>query len=382
MTKRGALLLILPVSLIILITLCLAFILPDKAYSDTEYRSLAQRPDFSSWESVPSLFEDYFTDQFPARGQLVRAYTELQLLQNKTYVRDLYVSEDGWLIPRDYLLSHWDMEQAARCVNELAAASPDKALYFLCVPQKSYLFGYKLPYEGMTHHENLPVFTAALDSGVRLVNAADAMDAMPPAVKETLFYRTDFHWNARGAFEAYKLLLDEMIHTGDLPGHAAARPEDYPETVTGQRYLGDLNRRMSYRFDAEETIQAAYKDALPVVFSLWQDGGWQEVPANSIYNTGADAPETTYNDAYTDNLGRYKMTSPLSATGQKLLVIKDSMQNPTSSLFPAVFRETEVIDPRFLTDITVKEIAAASDADLVVIFYNSSNITGDMYNFG
>ena len=59
---------------------------------------------------------------------------------------------------------------------------------------------------------------------------------------------------------------------------------------------------------------------------------------------------------------------------KKILVIRDSMQGATTWLFRDFFKETELVDPRNITDIkkSYTEIIKESDADIVLFMFNSS----------
>ncbi len=381
MTRGGALLLVLPVSMLTLFWAIAFFLSPTQTTSTYENRKLAAFPATGELRAFPRDFETYFTDQFPFRDQWVTAYTGLQLWQHQTYVRNNVICGD-WLMSKEYPAEASQMSAAAQKVNALQKAD-GRPIYYLSVPRKSYALSDLYPDPAMAHTENLPIFLGQLDRSIHVVNASKAMALLSREQRESMFYKTDFHWNARGAFYAWKQLVNAMVEAGDLPETARVDDQDYPETtVTGKRYLGDLNRQISYLFDVNEPIvYVRYRAALPVVYTRLIDGVMTEVPEHEIFAADLDKDELNYIGAYTANMAYYRVDSPESLTDRKVLVIRDSMQSPTTPLFAAVFRSTEFLDVRYLTDKTVKDYLAESDADLVVMFYNSANLTGEMYEF-
>ncbi len=378
MTKKGALFLAVPFCLITLFFLTAYFFTPKSGFDDIEGRSLAAFPKADTLKdgSFPSKFETYLTDQFPFRRTMVRTYTELLMLQNKFYGRNLFISDSGWLIPRDYSLDTNDILWAAGELNALADAFPDTPVYFLCTPQKTYTFGYMLPYGELTHHEYLELFLQNVE--VPVVNAAQVFEEMPPAEKEARFFKSDYHWNARGAFTAFSLLMERLSADGLTPAFA---PADFHEEIYPDKLLaGDLNRRLGYKMDRNEPVMLMrYKEQLPVSYELLEGGVWTSVPEKRIFAPGLDDREVSYNDIYTANYGGFRIESPHALTDQKILVLKDSMQNPTTNLFPVYFCETMFVDLRYRGDTTAEQIIQEENPDIVVIVYNCANIRGEMY---
>lgn len=67
----------------------------------------------------------------------------------------------------------------------------------------------------------------------------------------------------------------------------------------------------------------------------------------------------------------------------KLLIIKDSYTLPVQAYLSTVFREIDVLDPRFVTDCTVAEYIAQTEPDLVILMLSPSAIGTEHYlDFG
>lgn len=386
-TRFGAFMIIGSFAAIIFVFSVMHILTPDLPSSKTENRSLQAFPAIRGIPSgnFQSQFNNYYSDQFPFRDSFLSAYTILSMQSPNIYVRKKFISKDGWIIPQDFSYSHQTMELAADAVNELyeVVQQADKKLYFTLVPQKSYLFGYKLPYPELTEKEKAGYFASHLRNEISLINVADIMDALSPEEKEDLFFKTDLHWNGKGAYFGFKEIIAGMIDNGDLTQEASIVDAQFDLVEYEKAYDGDLNRNLSYLVPKDRKVPyMVYQGSMDLACEIYQeDGSWQSASFNKIFASGLANYEIDYNQAYTYNLGRYIVTNKDSLTDQKILILKDSMQNPTTGLFSVVFRETEIVDVRNIKRVTAKEIIQESDADVVLIFYHTSNLTGEMYQF-
>ena len=98
---------------------------PDQAYSDTENRYLASRPEFS-WESLFSGsytqdYESYITDQFPMRDQWIGLKTRTEMALGKAETKNVWLADDDYLIV-NYPASDFEGEQAGKNRDTLAEA--------------------------------------------------------------------------------------------------------------------------------------------------------------------------------------------------------------------------------------------------------------------
>ena len=64
-----------------------------------------------------------------------------------------------------------------------------------------------------------------------------------------------------------------------------------------------------------------------------------------------------------------------------ILIIKDSYVNPMQVMFAEQFQTVEVVDNRYITDVTAAELVKESNADLVLFMFNDTNISGSSFVF-
>jgi len=128
------------------------FLTPDRENSEVENRSLAQIPVVTK-ESITSgeLFgnlDRYFTDQFYKRDWFIKKYTEEQMYMGKTYVNDIVVADNDWLMfpPIDQTYEN-EIKQSINQLDSLADSFKGEAVefYMALAPYKMNLLINKYP---------------------------------------------------------------------------------------------------------------------------------------------------------------------------------------------------------------------------------------------
>ena len=130
----------------------LSYLKDDREFSNLEYRTLVQKPqkDLSLIRSGEYFkqYEDYFSDQFIARDEWVKRYTQLQMKVSPTFVNNLYVTDDNYIINRpnpDFPLE--ELNTSANEINQLGEYLNNKGtkLYQFLFPSKTNVFSSALP---------------------------------------------------------------------------------------------------------------------------------------------------------------------------------------------------------------------------------------------
>ncbi|MCR5663949.1 MAG: hypothetical protein K6G17_03605 [Oscillospiraceae bacterium] len=242
---------------------------------------------------VLTQFSDYFADRFALRQSLLTAWAKLNASVFQTSVEEQVVlGTDGWLYYAktldDYLgrgLSDGELRLAARnlLLMQEYAESRGTAFVFTIAPNKNSLYPEHMPAfaERDRSLSNAERFIPMLErSGV---NYADLFGAFQN--REVLYFRTDSHWNARGAALAADALLaafgrdsdyfngpfsETTPHPGDLYEMLFPRGEEREEDCVyspGFRFEterdpngGNALTIRSYNEEAEGTL-LCYRDS-------------------------------------------------------------------------------------------------------------------------
>ena len=172
---------------------------------------------------------------------------------------DVLLGRDGWLFYQetldDTLRTHPLTEQqlfgAARTLALLQeyAAGQGAQLYFTVAPNKASLYPEYLPYVGepLTEASDVDRLIPYLEA-----QSVPYLDLFAPfqETDEVLYYRTDSHWNVRGAALAHDALIAALNKTDQAPFFSGPYHD-------GDPHLGDLYE-MLYPTGTETEPDAAY----------------------------------------------------------------------------------------------------------------------------
>jgi alginate O-acetyltransferase complex protein AlgJ len=221
-----------------------------------ENRTLASFPRFST--AANSLYvysadlRGYFRDNFALRTAMIRLNTLIRLqFLHVTSNRKVILGNDGWLFyAGDYSIdnftrtSQFSQKELDRWVDELH----DQALW---LAKRHAKFIYVIaPSKETIYPEHMPSYLARSDRpsrfdqlSARLRNDSSILfvDLRPALIaakfEERLYHLTDTHWNQRGAFVAYKTIIEAAATA--FPNLKPLQRKDFrPTTRVG--FSGDL----------------------------------------------------------------------------------------------------------------------------------------------
>lgn len=375
----------------------LSLFLPDRAVSEFENRALAQQPTVTK-ESLASgeYFKDvetYFTDQFVSRDNWVKNYMKLHLASNKTYVGGYFVTDDNWIFPKPTTqFPQKSLNASAKSLNDLGKylGKKNTPLYYFPMLSKVNALGTMIPsYIPKGRYEaNKQYLFSKLDP--KLVHFQDTKKPIVSKYSQKqiqeMYLKTDHHWAMKGAFLGYQMMMEEI-------GKDFSIPKDYQQsqyTYSCKKdwlILGSYNRRLNKLVDYS-TEHPCYYTPKNYSFNDYKiyRGPIQNknmIPFNKYYKAGFKGKEKQldFSYAYALNYGELNFINPKSKNNLKMLLIKDSYANPIIPYIAHHFKQTTVVDPRYSTKQTTYDLLKKESYDLVVILYNDSNLTGDMYNF-
>lgn len=172
-----------------------------------------------------------------------------------------------------------------------------------------------------------------------------------------------------------------MQENGLLDGVVLPAAEDFAWQDLDCPYRGDLNRRFSYLFSMQEEIP--YYSIRETSELQYYDAKDVEVPRESIWARGLQSgEEMQYNLLSTENLGFYRICNPNARSARRVLILKDSMEDPMTDYWAELFSETIVIDPRsYLREESLPELVAEYDIDMALFLYHQNNLSEELIDF-
>jgi len=214
--------------------------LPGWPHSLADYRRFSER------------MTAYVNDHFGLRSQLTRWNSELRLRLGSSSSPSVAIGRDGVLFyayHEERLLEQHTGEEVftpgdlERWIQSVVAERDwlkqrGIAFYVLIAPDKSTIYPELLP-----DYQKLPDATTRLDQIAARLKTVDGLEFIDPRAalwraKQTgrLYWRADSHWGPRGAFIAYRQLMDRVVET--FPNAHAVTLDEYQSTVLPVR--GDL----------------------------------------------------------------------------------------------------------------------------------------------
>lgn len=349
----------------------LLFVLPKSTFSEDENRTLTSLPTLTS----DALFEGAYTEQLsaflrdhlPLRGPLLKtkAATELALLKkennhviaapNSALVKRFSYTELQLQVLRDNLLMVTDLKDAL---------SKHGSAVFLCAPRAVDVLTDSSVYEPAA----CSPWTILAEVAPDALTLRDRL-RQRSILGERVWFRTDHHWTALGAFYAYEALGEALGYTPypkdaftaievchDFLGttYSSARiPLVRPDTVTAFRYEGDGGYTCTDRLTGRTRAGLYVEEAL--------------------------AKKDKYQYFLGENTARLSITKNGESDRPTLLIIKDSF---AQSLVPLLARhfDIEMLDLRYFRgDATevIREITENPNYVGALILYNADTLTGD-----
>lgn len=373
-------------SIIICVVFCLllfgmsflSIVTPTKSFSENENRFLTKKPKFTKENFLSGKYateyETFITDQFPARNQWItlKTWTERILLKQES--NGVYFGKDDYLI---------ETHQASDLDTEQLATNTERLIEFLSKATK--LLGKEhvkmmlVPTANMILTDKLPPFATGFDQFAYLeqVNEklskeqieqvqVDVSDILLEHKKEDIFYRTDHHWTALGAYYAYTVWAKSC-------GFDLAPLESYNKTEISNDFYGTIYSKVNIKVKPD-TI---------VIYEPKEEKKYQVE-----YNLGEKTTDTLYEmeqlkgkDKYAIFLGGNNAVVkikqyPSRAERGKLLIIKDSYAHCFTPFVLEHYQEVEMIDLRYF-NMSVLEYIDMNGYDDVLFLYNIPNFAKD-----
>ncbi len=333
-------------------------------------------PPMEMGKITTSIGDFYFSEQFPYRDTLVKLYSKYLLASGKIDARDVYIM-DGWIYPLAFDAQKSDIEAVGVALNRMANKYPDIEFYYQIMPhKKSMLYSLEdnkyLPYTQGERSRQL--LKDLLKQGhINVVDTQEYFNNLSLEEKKKLYFKGDFHWNALGAYEGMKFLQDAMVAKGTISEDQKFSDDDFVfRTLDDKQYIGDLQVRFSGLIALDEVvpmIESIHKDDMTyytIYNNIWK--------RETLIGAGLDKNPIKYVDVYTENLGYYGCINENAKTDKKVMVFKDSFQNPNTDMLSTIFRDVAIIDVRYIDwSFWFHHMVEKSQPDAIIFMYQEQN---------
>ena len=338
----------------------LHILLPDRTFSPVENRTLSKMPDFS-WSalvdgSYTSKLEKYLEDQFPLRDGWMGLKNRYEYLLGKREFHGVYLCGDR--------LIH-KIEDASRAEQNIAYLQKlteltDIPVYLGLIPTAAEVYRDQLP-AGAENFDQAAYLEKVRESVPDAV-WVDMEKWMDGASGVSLFYRTDHHWTSAGAWHGYAALMEAMGEPFE--------PLGPPETVSDDFY-GTLYSSSGVHWLAPDTIER-YVSGEGVTVENFEKG-----ETHGLYVDSFLGEKDKYASFLGGNTPLYIIRNPEAASGEKLLVVRDSYSDAMAPFLSQFFAEIHLVDLRYYRT-SVAEYARENGMDQIFVCYSVENFVKDM----
>jgi len=351
---------------------CANALTPDKAESEVENRSLAQRPKLSAENVLSGAYmtdyEKYVTDQFVVRDGWVAAKAWSERLSGKQENNGVYFCDGSTLITRFDAPNQKRLENNVKYISQFTEKAGVPVTFGL-IPTQAFVWADKLP-EGAPNYDQREVWAQASNALNGKAALADGLwSALSAHRDEPIFYRTDHHWTSLGAYYGYAAL-------GEVLGYEPLPLETYQKTTVSTDFYGTVFSSSGVRWVQPDEIDIYVPaDGITVESHTYDKLGNPMVEPRQLY----DESYLSKKDKYSMFLGGQQSLGVVK-TGNtdkpKLLLIRDSYSDSLVPFLTPHFSEIHLIDLRYYKQSTAQYIKD-NGIDRAVILYSVPNFVSD-----
>ena len=339
---------------------------PDREFSDTENRKLAQFPKLT----LSSVFDgsflsglgDYLADQFPGRDRWISLNLRLNQLLGQKEAGGVYLCRDDYLIqiPGEPNLPQAERNLAA--AERFAERYPDLNMVMTVVPNAITVLSDLLPENAPARDQraDLQWIQGQLDK----VRFCDVTDTLLAHKSEPIYYKTDHHWTSLGAKYAFHAMAEELKIQ-------PVKEEDYTAYPVSNTFEGTLSSK-SGSHTAKDTVEIFIPHTSIDYYVNYADTGEN---ISSLYRRSALDQKDHYTVFFGGNHARVDITTTAD-TGRCLLLFKDSYANCMVQFLYPYYDHITMIDPRYYYDNIDLVVKSESITD-VLLLYNADTFLAD-----
>lgn len=330
-----------------------AWLLPAKAFSDSERRKLAQFPElsFASVQdgSFMTKFESYTQDQFPLRDtfrtmKAFSAYYMLGQLDNN----DIYI-RNGYAAKLEYPLNMESINHAAdrfEYIYKNYLSDKDVKTYLSIVPDKSYFLAAENGYLSMDYDKLFSVMQEKMDYAeyIDITGTLDIED----------YYKTDTHWRQEKLIDTAEQLAAGMGVT--LSGSYVTRTLEQP-------FYGVYYGQAALPLPAE-TLYYLTNDLLDSCQVTNHETG----AVGGIYNMDKAEGKDPYELFLSGSISLLTIENPKAENDRELIVFRDSFGSSIVPLLAEGYSKITLIDIRYLRSDYLDRFIEFDDQDVLFLY--------------
>ncbi len=330
-----------------------ALFLPKKEFSLSERRKLASRPEFTTRTYLSATymkdFERYAVDTFPFREQWrsLKSLWEKYIIHKKDH-HGIYQAEDQ-LATMDYPYNSLSVEKAGKRFAWIMDNYLDESnhVYYSVIPDKSYFLSENSGYLSYEYEKLVSQLKKEMGQ-------AEYIDIFP-TLHIDHYYTTDSHWKQEKIVDTAHWLLKGMGYKNVMPLYEKKESgEPFYGVYCGQSALPVKPDKMNYLMSRE--IQE---------LQVYDEQNKKEVPVYDIEKIKGKDP---YEMFVGGPVSLVTIKNPNAETDRKLILFRDSFGSSIAPLMSHCYKETTLIDIRYLYPERLKEYVNFENSDVLFLY--------------
>lgn len=325
---------------------------PKATFSENENRVLAPFPTLTAANifggDFDDQFETWFADHFFARDTWIQAKAASRISVGAIENNSVYLGKDGRLIGALTSINPTTMATNIRTINDFSQEI-GKQMNIMIVPGSAYSESQYLPAGSYNLDEKKIIEQIASQMPEQnFMNVCDVLNGQDD------YFKTDHHWNEKGAEAAYKEICASVLHT---------QPQTFTYTEVADDFKGTMYSKSGTFWNDGESLYRIDPASPNDVTVTMEDG----TVMNSLYkeeNLNGKDKYTYYLDG---NHGYEKIQTSVN-NGKKAVIVKDSYAHILVPFLAQEYSEIDLIDLRYYKDAVSRLITDKDTTDVYVIY--------------
>lgn len=233
-----------------------------------------------------------------------------------------------------YGIAPKSLQHYGEIISAFGAKVPNVSVYVMLAPTSIELYGPDSYRTGnRSQKEGIKLAYSALSG--KNVKSVDAYSAIVPHANEYVYFRTDHHWTARGAYYAYTAL-------GKAAGFTPTKLEDH-KTGRIDGFVGSFKQFSASLANDPDYVEYFFP-LTEATGTIYQDASLTNGRAMKIVSESVSGSNKYLCFIEGDNPVEKIVTA--NKNGRKIAIIKESYGNALAPFLVDNFEEVFVLDPR------------------------------------
>ena len=367
---------------------------PTIEMSKIEKRTLFKREDFKMNTEIDKQVNSILKDQFYSRENLIKIYYQTKLLCNKVPYKMLsgmkkiksdidtgvvYLANNVIDLGDGYLMNNVltyaedkakEVQQRGYNINEISLLYPDISFYVYFPTRIEETLNIEDTNYGLNYRY---LFLQQLNDSIK----TDALKIDSIEEYKNYFYKSDFHWNARGAYRAYSDIINLIKKDYDIDSPKEIKNELLYESL----WHGNISGLIGQITKEDNITDIELKDIGNYSYYINDELSDYGTHKEIYKDSGNPTSYSDYDYYYGDNVFEKRFEFHDSSK-PNILVFRDSLCNVNEEWIASHFNTTVFIDLRlndgsFHLEDYIKKYSI--DIVLVTEIYSNLYFNGNMF---